>query len=571
MEKNKIFVKFIPIQENKDDINKQEHSEQGFRRNSRLYSPEWDFDIIRIMYNTESYFRRAVDKYVELVLGNDIRFVSLNENAANFIEFKFREFCDYMDMSLDEFFEAILRELILYANCFIVWQYKTINKIKHHIGFRILPAPDVKLEWNTKTKKITGYYYYGQPNDINRTQNPIRYSASVVTHLKIFKHAGNFFGKPFVIPVLDDIRALRKLEEALEKDAFTFGNRFIHCKISTEDQNVFDADIERIARDLSNVSEEGIFVSSDKITFDPIRVDTSGIDLLGYLEYFKQRVFSGLGTSAVGMGEGQTANRGTAIVLDKQTENMAKIFSSGLNREVQFHIIRRIFRESGLYKWKPENKVKLALPAINIDEKIKIENHVAQMYAQYLLTETEARTIMDRRPLTDRDRKDMFFERVAKPIAIIRAVDEPYLQPTLNQGKNKDQPENQYQKKLAPTIPANDVMKRLEVVLNFIGDQIIENWDLIFQDKLNFEDESIINLIAKFKIKFYELLPITENEIINDFLRKFLCKILKIVKLNEKYIFNDTSINKNNIVKGVLLSGIEDLYFFLIGGSDGIH
>jgi hypothetical protein len=556
---NTLGVKFIPLVkrtksflfDNNNDVNTLEYTEFGYRKNTRLYIPEWDFDVIRVMYDTDSYFRRSVDKYVELVLGNDVEFVSLNQNAKAYIEAKFRHFCNNIDMSLDEFVESILRELILYANSFVVKLYKTIRKERVHVGYKVLTTPDVKLEWNFKSKKITGIWDYSES-----TADPDLYVIKDVLHLKIFKHAKYFFGKPFVIPVLDDIRALRKLEEIMERDAFTYGHRFIHCKLSTEEQSVYDTDIDRIASDIDAVSEDGIFISSDKIEFEPVRIEDSGVPINKYIEYFRNRVFAGLGTSSVGMGIDGGANRGTAITLDKQTENMAKIFSSGLNREFKFHIVRNLLSVSGMYQWKRENYVQLKLPPINIDEKIKVENHAAQMYAQHLITETEARlNYMEMSPLIKSDRKDMYVDLIEKPLGVIQALAHPTTS-AKNSGSNKDQPANQYGKKIAPTRPVNDNSELFKVISYQIVRLVRDNREL---------NNSLIDYFASYLYERYGSSG-GSFEIFSTFTRKLLSDILELAKQNKELFSRDYLLS---VVQGVILSKAYDISVFIksVGGT----
>jgi hypothetical protein len=150
------------------------------------------------------------------------------------------------------------------------------------------------------------------------------------------------------------------------------------------------------------------------------------IDATEYLKYFKTRLYTGMGVSAVDMGEGDTANRSTADNISQNLKARVIEDQKTFASQVQFHFFVDLFLEhpeevSALNSF---DQVKLVFANVDLDSRIKWENHVIQLWNSNLIDEDEARARIHLRPMDPN--APTHFQRVEAPLAIIGAVDEPF-------------------------------------------------------------------------------------------------------------------------------------------------
>jgi hypothetical protein len=308
-----------------------------------------------------------------------------------------------------------------------------------------------------------------------------------IIHMFYSRKPGLRVGTPLVWPVLDDIRALRKMEQNVELLVFQHTIPLFQYKIGTPERPAQDEEISATQAVVEKMPPNGCIVTPERHEILAVGVERKALDATKYLEYFKTRVLAGLGMSAVGMGEGETTSKGSSLVINMHMHNTTETFQRVIKMFVNDCIIKELLLEGGYSydAFDEDNKVELFFPPVNKEAQFEKENHYAQMYTQHSISESEMRAEFGRDPVKDEQREDMFLERVAKTIAIINAPDESYTETTksttvqqgntktttthklpaskstagsaANKGVNKDRPANQYGRALAkPTVAKND-------------------------------------------------------------------------------------------------------------------
>jgi len=101
------------------------------------------------------------------------------------------------------------------------------------------------------------------------------------------------------------------------------------------------------------------------------------------------------------------------------------------------------------------NRVQLFIPEIDLDARIKKENHMANMYGMNMVTEDEARISIGKEPLGEADRARMFFDIITKPTLVLQG--QIKAQNSANGSvSSSDTPENQHGKQLVSPRIAQD-------------------------------------------------------------------------------------------------------------------
>lgn len=460
-----------------------------YGRQTTYLPPEYDMSSIANAIDTDSYFRRSVEKYVELLWKSGYKMIGKNQNAVNYLRRRFEQIAMVSDLPTKELFKQISYQIITYANVFISkvrdsdasgGSYRTTFNNK-----RLAPVAAYFVE-DTVSMKIS----------VKDNGDALAYKQEIpgkskykiwrpwnMMHFYYSKKPGLNWGTPMVWPVLDDIRALRKMEQNVELLVFQHTIPLYLYKIGTDERPAQDPEITAMQAELERMPPNGALVVPERHNVEVLGAERAALDVTKYLAFFKQRVLAGLGMSAVGMGEGDSSNKSTASVIDKHMHNTTEMFQEIITMFVDQFIIKELLAEGGYFydAFNEDNKVTLFFPPIDKEAQYAKENHYTQLYAQNAILEDELRFALGRDAISDEDRKNMYFELIEKPKALILAADEAFLpksnitsgpttgsnksKPTSNTksnaaektGKNREQPTNQYKTLLTrPSIAKND-------------------------------------------------------------------------------------------------------------------
>jgi hypothetical protein len=105
-----------------------------------------------------------------------------------------------------------------------------------------------------------------------------------------------------------------------------------------------------------------------------------------------------------------------------------KLYQRTWEKFVNEYIIKELLLESTFENPLDEgNIVYLRFNEIDVDAKIKVQNHATQLFTTNGITHSEYRRSIGREPFSDEDWEDSFWTLIEEPRALISAVDEPYL------------------------------------------------------------------------------------------------------------------------------------------------
>ena len=105
-----------------------------------------------------------------------------------------------------------------------------------------------------------------------------------ILHIYYKKERGSAYGVSFLIPVLDDVRALRQAEENVLKMMYRYIYPFYHAKVGTEDTPGTSAEVDNIQEKINGMDIEGGLVTTERVEIKPLALDKV-IDADPYLKY----------------------------------------------------------------------------------------------------------------------------------------------------------------------------------------------------------------------------------------------------------------------------------------------
>ena len=407
------------------------------------------FDTIRKALYAEAYLRRCRDRFVEMIWKNGFDFVGKNKIAVQYIRMRFREIAKATSKPTYSLFEELTSNLVLYYNSFIIKvrdQKASSGKPIKYFGKLLKPVAGyfianpvymsamIQKDRATGQRTLIGWRY--KTSEVDKNILP-----SDVIHFVMDPESDIVFSIPPSASVIDDIRALRRMEENVEILVFQHAIPFFHYKVGTDAQRGTNDEVADAELKVLNMQAQGMLVTTERHKIEAVGAGRDVLDATKYLEYFKNRIVVGLGQSLSNIGEGAGVNRSTSITMTKSVLDAATRFQNVIESYINDFMIDELLMEGGFDVFNVKNKVEIYLPCIDIDEKLRKEFHTLSLYQGNLLDEDEARREIGREPIVDRSKT--YFELVVKPKAIIQALDEPFLA-SGGSVANREAPSNQH-------------------------------------------------------------------------------------------------------------------------------
>lgn len=405
---------------------------------SEFEQPEYDLAEIGRIIDVEGYAQRAFTLKEGLMFKEGWEFVGKNLKTINYIRERLRQMDQATGLSHKLLLRQLGSDLIQYSNAYLVKVRKTKasggktrrvpgkkKALEPVAGYFLLPVSTVRFKRDDHGT-ILSY----------RQQLPsgkyIDFPADRVIHLYYRRKKGFLIGTPSLVSVKDDIRALRRIEENIELLVYQHLFPLYHYQVGTEKAPAREypdgtTEIDVVKAEIELLPAEGAIVTPERHKIDAVGAQGKALRAESYLEHFKKRVFAGLGVSGVDMGEGATSNRNTADAMSRNLVDDVKAFQDVFEIFVNECVIKELLLESAFENpLSEENLVELNFHEIDLDAKIKVENHAINAFQGYALTHTELRRRFGREPLSDKEWEDTFWEIIEQPKALIAAMDETY-------------------------------------------------------------------------------------------------------------------------------------------------
>jgi hypothetical protein len=402
-----------------------------------VLKPEFDLEESVAIYDAEPYVSAAIRRQLNIWFKQEFRFTSTDKRIADYLNQRFMDMAFVTDIPTKQLFKMIVRDLLKFSNAFVVkHRDKVLSGIAKFKPGR--PAP------------VAGYFPVAAINMFPRFNNGrlvswIRYlddgtmAAELdprdVIHFTFEREPDFLFGKPRTLGAVEDIAALRRIEENVEVLLQKYLFPLFQLTVGTPEapaqylpDGTSEVEVGRMM--LEEMQQEGMLIGTERHKLEVVGAKGAAMDASKYIQHFKSRVMTALGVSPLDMGEGDTANRSTADnisqnlkerVLDDQNEFACQV--------IQFMVAELLLEHpEDISVPRNLNKVRLHFPEVDVDNKIKKENHSLNLWNNNIITEDEMREDIGKLPMSEEERSKTHFSLIDVPMAIISAVDEPFTQ-----------------------------------------------------------------------------------------------------------------------------------------------
>lgn len=445
-------------------------------RRGKFIEPEYDLTEIGKATDTDGLFRIAYDRHLTCIMKEGWSINGRNPVAVSYIRRRLREIGYMSGSPFSVLLRQMAQDLVEYSNFFLFLHRDEEKSTGQGVVVKAKKKKPIAALFNldppTMVPRIGdtinirswhqllpdthfhGKRFFGLSND-GDVKNSKRYMPEDIVHGFWRRRTGQIFGTPTAVPVLDDIRALRRLEEIAELITHKHAFPLVHVTVGTENMPARRTvtgtpEVDVIAGQYENMPLEGSFVTSERVSVTGIR--TESMDLKPLLEHYHDRAMSGLGISSIDIGRGDSANRGTAITLSRNLMDRCREFQAILSEYLTEQLFDILLLEGG-FDLDEDTRVTLEFPEVDIERQMVVNNHAMALYQGNVFTETEARAMMGRDPLTESQRDDLFMDRVSIPLAKEEA--EASMRASVRAAASKNTPTNQSGKKRARTQAVN--------------------------------------------------------------------------------------------------------------------
>lgn len=389
----------------------------------------YDFDRILQAVDTDSYVKQAVGKYKDLFWKEGWQIVGENPAAVEYLYQRI----DYMEMAMKrpflDFLVELSDQLFKFANVFIVKargdlsQYfpskiDAINASQPVVGYYLIPTEQTRI-LRDRYNKPKSYQQQTDPLTYAPTDRDPVWSADRVIHLFFDRKPGRAFGTPFLSNVLDDVVALRQMEEDIQNLVHRELFPLYKYRIGTADQPAEPEEIDQAAAEIENLRAEGGLILPFRHDVDVIGANNAALDASAYLDHFKERVAIGLGVAPHHLG--MTLNGGNRAMterLDTALYDKIKQFQKQFAEMVRVHIFNELLFEGGFdpianpISSSTSDRCYFKFNEIDVDTQVKKETHIIQKYVSNLIGLKEARIALGVDPEVEEE--DLFQAKQGK-------------------------------------------------------------------------------------------------------------------------------------------------------------
>jgi len=291
----------------------------GTKRSSAWNPPEYNLGEPGRISDVESYVCQAFRKKIALMFKEGWDFVGRNPKTVEYIKLRLDQIANATDTPTLKLFRDVGTGLIQKSNVFLIKARDvkssggkirkvpgTSKALKPVAGYFVAPAET--MEFQISGNKVTRWRQY-MPDGFKK-----EFSIDDVIHMYCDRKDGFVFGTPLLVPVIDDIRALRKIEENIELLIYQHLFPLFQWKVGTKEAPAGvtekgDKEVDVVKQQIQYMPTEGGIVTTERHEVSAIGAEGRALRAESYLTHFKRRVYAGIGMSAIDLGETESSNR----------------------------------------------------------------------------------------------------------------------------------------------------------------------------------------------------------------------------------------------------------------------
>ena len=378
----------------------------------------YDFAEFTQAEDVDGYVATTFRLTIEQCLKQGYKITGMNPDTVKLVTRQLKAICNASSINLYTLLEDSITGLTKFNNSFIILVRKEYpaSKFKSYKrrGKNLKPISGM---FYTEPQYMTPEYKNGKLSNW-KYSNPEHgaqdkdFKPEDVFHTMWNKKGSDALGTPWILPAIDDIKMLRRLEEfaqlLISKHLFPI----YQYKIGTDKNPVIDFDggtseVSIVEQQIGDLPQQGCIFTSHR--HEIIAIDTkSAIDIQEYIKHFDSRALSSLGLSDIDIGRGNTASKATAVIMNQTRVDRCTRIQRILTEYFNDTIIASLLLSLGLDPLDEDNSVQLVFNPVDTQELRSQEQHSMGLFQNDLITHSEFRRRMGEKPFTGDDWKDTY-------------------------------------------------------------------------------------------------------------------------------------------------------------------
>jgi hypothetical protein len=489
------------------------------------YGPGYDLSEIGRAMDVEPYVNQSVRKHREQIMKSGFSINCEDDELKAYLNRRLFEMSLVSGMTTQQWLREFVTNLVAFGTSFLVIKRDATraNGKPIRINSKTLEPIAALFPLDSTSVSVSlndlGYPVKWKQRIDNPTNSltELIFDADDIIVATIDRKTGFIFGTPYILPTLDDVRTLRRLEELAELTAQRNTFPQIHYKVGSDlfPAQVFDDgsdEISFVKQMVESLSKEGGMVTSHRVEAEIIGGDRQVMDLLPYLEYFEARVLGGLRLSEVDLGRSGSANKASAVTVSQGLQDSARDFQAVISDVLTNFLLIPLALEGGFDLQPDENLPSFEFHEMDQEKDRADEAHGADLYMAGAITHEELRRDhLGKKPLSDEEKatlkpeddhkKALELGEQAGEQAIAKAKVSKATS-VKNKVANKTRPKNQHGRKATKTKVTKNSLDLLSQAYNnnaqtFLLDARHNMWDLIDKHKLGVNSEDPHELSTK--------------------------------------------------------------------------
>ena len=367
-------------------------------------APEYDLEEIKSACEADSYIKMALMKYSYMLFKAGYELRSENEKAVDYIKLRLSVMSFATKQPIDIVLQECGDDLIKYSNAILV---------KSRVNYVM---PGVNAKGFFKDNPVGGYFRVDPATmsvERDKTGAIVKYVQNLngeekkfdlvdVIHIYLDREAGNAFGTPRIVAALEDVKLLRRIEGNVASMIYRFAMPLFQWIIGLPQQGfqATNREIDEARAEVDNMALDGTVITNEKTQIKVIGAEGNALSAEGYLKYFEQRCFSALGVSESQMGRGGAKQ--DADSMESQAHDTVKHIQRTMAIFLQEHMLNELLLEGGFNPiLNNDDRVKFVFNEINIETRIKVENHEMAKFQSNMITFQEMRRVLGKKEEVD--------------------------------------------------------------------------------------------------------------------------------------------------------------------------
>ncbi len=256
------------------------------------------------------------------------------------------------------------------------------------------------------------------------------WSPEDVIHFYADRKAGYTVGTPDLLPALDDIALLRRIEENVEELIESHLFPVYHYQIGSDmfperrtPEGISESQL--VKQRIEYMPAGSVYVSDHRHNITALGSEGKALTIDTYLTYFKQRAIASAGGTEVDLGMAGTSNRSTANTLSKAMSLDIEALQVTMKVFLDNFVIQELLLEGGYDPFDPENFVEVRFGIIDREERMALENQQIQMFTSNMRNLDEVRATLGDKPIPEEWLEHTFYKMFEEPLALAKGAGTP--------------------------------------------------------------------------------------------------------------------------------------------------